>query len=112
MPRKLFFLTIFGLGRIFLAVLSFFENQGMTTILIFAIVKLCLSFEFFFIYIITGDVFPVELRGMAFGICNLIGRIGGIVSSNLVLISEVSSISMTLLISLITFTSIFSVACI
>lgn len=39
--------------------------------------------EFFMIFIYTTELFPTSIRNMAFGICNFIGRLGGLLASNL-----------------------------
>ena len=78
---------------------------------LFGLEKFALNFEFFFIYLCTTQAFPSNIRNMAFGYCNLIGRIGGIGSGKAGALSSLLAVSPNIFIGLYTSTSILSVLC-
>lgn len=70
------------------------ENSANKGILVFsAIGRFFVGAEFFLIYIYTAELFPTRVRNMAFGICNVVGRVAGMISSNLLTICLVIGVN-------------------
>ncbi|OMJ75380.1 hypothetical protein SteCoe_25497 [Stentor coeruleus] len=72
----------------------FSDNQNDWGILaLWTLGRFFISSEYFVIYIYTVELFPTRIRNMAYGICNFIGRIAGMISSNMITICEAAGIS-------------------
>ena len=55
-----------------------------------------LSGEFYLIFILTAELFPTIMRGTAFGICNLVGRLSAMALLILPTFEDVASASIVL----------------
>ena len=43
-------------------------------------IRLSASAEFYILFLYTAELFPTHVRSLSLGICNFIGRLGGIVA--------------------------------
>lgn len=109
--RKIFLLAIF-ISRLSLGItvaISYFTNQENWALVgFFCIGRFSLSFEMYLLYLCTSELFPTYIRNMAIGYCSVIGRVGGILSSNVIGIARSLETSPILLIALLTSTSVIA----
>ena len=80
-----FFVTV-GLIFFLIALLHYAIDDETTQVLVdgilFLIARTALYGGFYLIYIYTAEMFPTQIRGTAFGICNMAGRIASIAGTN------------------------------
>lgn len=87
-----------------IAVIPLIGNGWVTDLLVLVLsffARAAISGEFNLFYIYIAELFPTSVRNMAFGLCNNIGRLGGIVSSNIPLISRALNIKPAYILSFI-----------
>ena len=75
-------------AEVVILILSFFARAAVSA-----------EFNLFYIYI--GELFPTSVRNMAFGLCNNVGRIGGILSAHVPFLCSILSINPSVFISII-----------
>lgn len=75
-------------GEVVVLLLSFFARAAVSA-----------EFNLFYIYI--AELFPTSVRNMAFGLCNNIGRVGGILSTHVPFLCSIFGISPSVFLSII-----------
>ena len=88
------------------------SDQGtleIWTIIISIIARFAISGEIYLIFIYTAELFPTYFRSTAFGICNIVARLGGMLASNLLLICEAIGINYLIVLGVLSLlTAVFS----
>ena len=103
--------SISGISFIAIFMLQKLNNSSIDSLVLISsgVARFAISAQFFMIYIYTAELFPTYVRSMAFGVCNLIGRLGGICSSNLFEICKYLSLNPSFLLgSLLCFSGFLS----
>ena len=68
-----------------------------------------LSIEVYFLFLCTGEIYSTFNRGIAFGYCNFIGRLGGAFASTFIILAKNIGIVPIIFIVFITLTSLISI---
>ena len=103
--------SISGISFIAIFMLQKLNNSSIDSLVLISsgVARFAISAQFFMIYIYTAELFPTYVRSMAFGVCNLIGRLAGICSSNLFEICKYLSLNPSFLLgSLLCFSGFLS----
>lgn len=99
------FCFLFSAGCFILIAIIPLFGQGWGSDLVVLVLsffaRAAISGEFNLFYIYIAELFPTSVRNMAFGLCNNIGRLGGIISSNIPVISRAMNIKAPFILSFI-----------
>lgn len=96
-------------GLYLISAFSYFSPDSAIVIIPFAIAKLGLSFEFYYLYLCTGELYPTYCRSVAFGLCGIVGRFGGVAQARIVSFANDYEIQPTLIIAAVGCLSFISV---
>jgi MFS family permease len=109
--KKVVFLSmlITRSGLYFISAFSYFYPNSAIVIIPFAITKLGLSFEFYYLYLCTGELYPTYCRSVAFGLCGIVGRFGGVAQARIVSFANDYGIQPNLIIATVGCLSFISV---
>ena len=77
------------------------KSAEMVILVLSFFARAAVSAEFNLFYIYIGELFPTSVRNMAFGLCNNIGRIGGILSAHVPFLCSALSINPSVFLSII-----------
>lgn len=61
-----------------------FAEDMVGRYILLMIIKFGIALSFIMIYMLTTEIYPTEIRGLAFGITNVFGRLGTVVAASLV----------------------------
>lgn len=78
----------------------FVDSVYIKYFLVFAL-KFGSASAFCIIYVVTTELYPTEIRGLAFGLSNTFGRIGGILSTLMIQSGPDIYLTISLLLSIV-----------
>ena len=111
-PRRKIFIISVSLSRFCLLLLSILQYNGSEDstlgIIIHIFDKIGSSGELFMVWLYVIEVFPTYVRGMAFGWCIFIGKLGGGSNSTVLSLIKMTGLTPVLILGILTSTSLLA----